>query len=489
MQVTQEQIDPCKIALTISVEPERVEVARQKAFGQFARNIQIPGFRKGKVPPQMAKAYVDEGRVKQRAAEMLVEPAYAEALEETKLEPFAQAELELMEMPDDGSFVFKALVPLRPVVTLGPYKGLELERRRLEVTDADVERQLEQMQRRTATIDEVTDRPSQMGDIAVADLTVQIEGQETPELETPRATYIEIGKNIPDFDNGLVGMTVGEEKAIEAVYPADFPDENLRGKRATFTVKMNALRSRTLPELNDEFAKTQKVFPGLNTLDELKNELRTSLLKSAQEMAENELEIQLVGQIVRNSQVSFPDVMLRAEMELAAQELQERLQRENATLEQYLEAVGKTRDQVEQEMAQAADRRIRNTLALSEVAKAENIVADEADVEAELSERAEQAGVSPAAVRAFVEKNNQMEGMRSRALSRKVLGFLKAASHITDKVLTDAELRALQDPDGGELLAEGGPSAEATPAAEPLAVEQAVPKRRGKKAAAEEVES
>jgi FKBP-type peptidyl-prolyl cis-trans isomerase (trigger factor) len=250
---------------------------------------------------------------------------------------------------------------------------------------------------------------------------------------------------------------------------------------------MNALRSRTLPELNDEFAKTQKVFPGLNTLDELKNELRTSLLKSAQEMAENELEIQLVGQIVRNSQVSFPDVMLRAEMEEAAQELQERLRRENATLEQYLEAVGKTREQVEQDMAQAADRRIRNSLALSEVAKAENIVADEADVEAELSERAEQAGVSAAAVRAFVEKNNQMEGMRSRALSRKVLGFLKAASQITDKVLTDAELQAMQNQDGGDGPPSDAPPAEAA-AAEPLAVEQAVPKRRGKKAAAEDVE-
>ena len=488
MQVTTEQIDPCKIALTISVEPEKVEVARQKAFGQFARNIQIPGFRKGKVPPQMAKAYVDEGRVKQRAAEMLVEPAYAEALEETKLEPFAQPELELVEMPDDGAFVFKALVPLRPVVTLGPYKGLELERRRLEVTDADVDRQLEQLQRRSATVDEVTDRPSQMGDIAVADLTVQIEGQETPELETPRATYIEIGKNIPDFDNGLVGIAIGEEKTIEAIYPADFPDENLRGKRATFMVKLNALRSRTLPELNDEFATIQKVFPNVNTLDELKNELRTSLLKSAEEMAENDLEIQLVNQIVHNSQVSFPDVLLRAEMEEDAQALQERLQRENATLEQYLEATGKTREQAEQEMAQAADRRIRNSLVLSEVARAENLAVDEADVEAELNERAEQAGVSAAAVRAFVEKNNQMEGMRNRALSKKVLGFLKAASQVTDKVLTDAELQALQNPDGGDAPPADGPSAEAA-AAEPLAVEQAVPKRRGKKAAAEEAGS
>ena len=481
MQVTKEQIDPCKIALTISVEPERVEAAKEKAFGQFARNLQLPGFRKGKVPPHMARTYVDEGRVKQRAAEMLVEPAYAEALETEQVEPFGAPELDSLDMQEDGSLVFKALVPLKPVVTLGPHKGLNVERRRLEVVDADVDRQIEELQRRSAEYEEVTDRIAQMGDIAVADLVAQIEGQETPELAEPRATFIEIGKNIPDFDNGLVGMAIGETKTIEALYPDDFTDEAMRGKRATFTVTLNGLRTRSLPELNDAFAEKQTAYPEANTLEALRTEIRTGLERAAQEMAENDLEGRLIQEIVSNSQISFPDVLLREQMAEDARDLTERLERENATLDQYLEAVGKTREQVEAEMAAGADRRIRNGLVLAEIAQAEGLTAEEADIEAEINERAERAHVSAAAVRAYVERQNQMESLQNRVLTKKVFQFLKDSAVVTDKVVTLEEMRASGEGDDQDVT----PDAEV--AAEPLAVEQtAAPKRRGKKAASPE---
>ncbi len=481
MQVTKEQIDPCKVALTISVEPERVEAAKEKAFGQFARNLQLPGFRKGKVPAHMARTYVDESRVKQRAAEMLVEPAYAEALEAEQVEPFGAPELDSLDMQDDGSLVFKALVPLRPVVTLGPHKGLAVERRRLEVTDADVDRQIEELQRRSADFEEVSDRTAQMGDIAVADLVAQIEGQETPELAEPRATFIEIGKNIPDFDNGLTGMEIGETKTIEAIYPEDFPDEGLRGKRATFTATLNGIRTRTLPELDDAFAEKQTAYPEAKTLEALRTEIRTGLDRAAQEMAENDVESRLIEEIVTNSQVSFPEVLLREQMAEDARDLRERLERENATLEQYLEAVGKTREQVESEIAVAADRRIRTGLVLAEIAQAEGLTADEADIEAEITERAERANVSPAAVRAFIEKQDQMEALRNRALTKKVFRFLKDNAAVSEKVITMDELRA-----SGEEAGEDAPPDTEAPA-EPLAVEQTpAPKRRGKKAASPE---
>lgn len=473
MQVTTEQIDPCKIALTISVEPERFEAAKEKAFGQFARNLQLPGFRKGKVPAHMAKAYVDESRVKQRAAEMLVEPAYEEAIAETKLEPYANPELELVEMNDEGPFVFKAMVPLRPVVTLGPYKGLEIERRQLQVTDADVERQIEDLRNRAAEYSEVDDRPAQTGDVLFADLTAVVEGQETPEMAQPRGTLIEIGKNIPDFDNGLVGLAKDETRTIEAIYPDDFPEETMRGKRATFTVTVKDIRSKDLPELNDEFA--QKVNPELTTVEALKSDIQTRLETAAREMADNDLEVRLVDQIVSNSQISFPDILLRAEMQEDANTLRERLERENATIEQYLEAVGKTREEVEQQMAAAADQRIRNSLVLAEVARAEEIAVEEADIEKELADRAERAKVSVAAVRAFAEKNDQMEAIRNRALTQKVLALLKSASTVTEKTVTGDEL----DTEAPETAEEAAVPAAALP------VEKA-PKRRGKKAAAED---
>jgi trigger factor len=475
VQVTTEQIDPCKIALTISVEPEKVLAAREKAFQQFARNIQLPGFRKGKVPPHMARTYVDLDRVKQRAAEMLVGPAYAEAVEETKVEPFGgiQPDMELVEMSDDGPLVFKAFVPLRPVVTLGPYKGLSLERRRLEVTEADVDRQIEEVRTRQAEYPQITDRNVERGDVIMADVLAVIEGQETPENPEPRSTVIEVGRNIEDFDNGLVGIAIGETKTIEALYPADFPDENLRGKRATFTVTVNEIRSRILPELTDDFV--QKVHPTAKTPEELRVAVHESLEKAADEMADNDLEYRLVAQIVDSSQISFPDGLLRAEMQEDVHQLQERLKRDNITLEQFLENSGRTAEQIEGEMSAGADRRIRNSLILSEVARTEEITADDADIDRVIAERAERARVSPAAVRAYAEKNDQMNSLRDQALTEKILAFLKDAAHITERTVTSDELRA-------EAAAEEAATA-AEPAA-PLAVEAAArPKRRGKKAA------
>jgi trigger factor len=487
VQVTKEQIDPCKVALTVSVEPEKVRVARQKAFGQIAQNLALPGFRKGKVPPQIAKNYVDEGRVRQRAAEMLVEPAYAEAIEQEGVEPFGGPDLELVELNEEGPFVFKALVPLRPVVTLGPYKGLEIERRRIQVTDEDVDEQIEQIQSRQAEYEEIEDRAAQIGDIARADLTAQIEGQDTADLSTPREVFIEIGKNIPDLDNGLVGMTIGETRTIEALYPENFADENLRDKRASFTVSVKGLRVRRLPELNDEFAQNQKVDPAVNTVDELRAKVREGLENAANEMADSNLDNRLVRQIVTNSQIFYPDTLLREQMQEDARELTERLKRENATLDQFLEATGQTREQVEAQMAGSADQRIRTGLVLAEVAQSEQMTVDEADMEAEINERAGRAGVSPAAVRAFIEKQDQLEALQNRVLTQKVLRFLRDQAVVTDRVVSAEEMDALNTAENG-APAEGSDESEATATpsdsgtdatAEPLAMEgAAVPRRR-----------
>ena len=446
MQVTTEQIDPCKLALTITVETEKVEAAKEKAFRQFAQNVQIPGFRKGKVPTQMARAYVDPGRVKQRAAEMLVETAYPEAVTESSIEPFAQPELEMVEMEDEGPFVFKALVPLRPVVTLGLYKGLALERRRLQVRDTDVDKQIEEVLTRQAEYPEVTDRNVETGDILLAGLTAEVEGQELPDLAEPRDTVIEVGKNIPDFDNALVGIAIGETKTIDALYPNEFADENLRGKRATFTVSVKEIRSKVLPELNDELV--AKIHPTAKTVEELKTALHTSLESAADEMADNELEFRLIGEIVKTSQIYFPEVLLRAEMQADAQQINERLERDKITIEAYLDEVGKTREELEQEIAANADVRIRNSLVLSEVAKTDEITVDDADVDAIFAERAERAHVSPAAVRAFAEKNDQMAQIRDQALTRKILNHLKGLSVITDKFVTAEELEAVAEAAG-----------------------------------------
>ncbi|MBB6049649.1 trigger factor [Armatimonas rosea] len=503
MQVTTEQLDPCKIALTISVEPEKVEAARKKAFQQAISSLQLPGFRRGKVPPHIAKNYVDDGRVKQRAAESLVPDAYREALTEASVEAFAEPDMEFVSMEDGEAFVFKALVPLRPQVTLGLYKGLALERRNITITDSDVEKELENVRGRFAEYPEVEDRVTEAGDFLMVDLTAIVEGQDLPELAEPKATMIEIGKNIPDLDAGLVGLTKGETKTIEATYPETFENEGLRGKRGVFTVTLKEIRSRVLPELTDELAK--RVNPRVESVEALTADIRTRLEKDAVEASENEVEFNLVSKIVETSQIHFPEVLLRAEVNAELQQLSQTLEQNKVTAEQYLASVGKTVEQLQAEMSVGATQRIKNSLVLSEVARTEEITVEDADVDAKLAESAEQAGVSVAAVRAYVESQNGLDRYRDQALTEKILTYLKGVSKITERTLTTAELEAEEAAKaGGEAPAVEAapaeekpkkkvatkkkveePAVEAAPAAAEAPAEEAKPKRRTKKTEAE----
>lgn len=472
MQVTREQIDPCKVALTITVDPDKVEVARKKAFAQAVQTIQLPGFRRGKVPPHVAKPYIDEDKVRQRAAELVIPDAYTHAVAEAAVEPFAQADFELVAFNPGEALVFKAHVPLRPVVTLGPYRGLSLERRQLIVGEAEIAEQLENIRARYAEFAEAEDGVAQSGDMLLVDLTAVVEGRDLPDLAEPKATVIEVGKNIPDLDNALVGLVKGDDRTIEAVYPETFQDASLRGAKATFTVSVKEVRKRTLPVLDD--ALVQRAHLTAKTVDELREAVRESLENAAVEMADNELEFNLVAEITKTAQIHFPEVLLRAEVEAEARQLEERLKDQNVSVEDYLRAIGKSADQVLQEISVGAAQRIRNSLALSEVARAESISVDDAEIDAKIAERAEQAKVSPAAVRAFAEKNNQMERFRDQALTEKILKFLKEASQIRERTMTGAELRAESEP------AAVAPA----PESEPVAEEK--PKKRvAKKAAAE----
>ena len=439
MQVTTEQIDPCQLALTITVPAERFAAARQKAANQASQSLQIPGFRKGKVPQHLAKNFLDPVKVQQRAAELVVPEAYQEAVTENAVEPWADPQFEIVEIPEGGELVFKATVPLRPKVTLGEFKGFTLEKRLLEVRDVDIDRELEQVRERFAEFPE-RERSVETGDIILCELQASVEGAELPDLSEPRTTAIEVGKNIPDFDAGLVGMNKGDSKTISAVYPESFEDESLRGKKGTFNVTVNEIRARVLPELNDELV--QKAHRSAKTVEELRAEVRTSLEKAAVEMSDNELEFNLISKIVEGSEIHFPPVLLNAEMQQEANQLAQSLEQNKVTFEQYLAGQGKTRETWQAELAAGATVRIKNSLVLSEVARAESIEVTDEDVDGKINERAEQLQSSPAAVRAMAESQNTLDRFRDLALTEKILDFLKGASKITEKTVTSDELDA-----------------------------------------------
>jgi trigger factor len=434
MQVTKEALDPCQVALTIEVEPDKVVQAVDRAYREYSKYVSVPGFRKGKAPLSFVKQRVPEADVRQRTAELLVEPAYAEAIEQEAVTPFAMPKLELLQLDMTATpFIFKAIVPLKPEVELGAYTGLTVERSKYELTDENVETQLQKMRERAAEYP-IVERPVQMGDLIVADLAALVDVR--PDAGEARSTMIEIGAdNIPGFDDQLIGVSKGEEKTFTLTYPEDYPDAELAGEEAEFTVAVNEIHEKKIPEMDDELA--QKLSNGrFQTVDDLRRELRVDMEKSLIASAESEADSKLIDQIIANSTIKYPPVLIESEVDDDIKELMGRLEQQGVSIDDYLERIGKTREQLVSEIAGAATKRIEIGLLLGKVSETENLSLVDADIDAALAERASAERTSPAAIRAVLENNGGMDALRNRAQAKKVLDFLRGSAIIEEKVVT-----------------------------------------------------
>jgi len=444
MQVTKEALEPCQAVLTIEVEPDKVVTAVDRAYREYGKYVSVPGFRKGKAPLSFVKQRVPEADVRQRTAEILVEPAYAEALEQEAVEPFALPKLELVQLDMTATpFIFKAIVPLRPEVELGAYTGLTVEKPKYEMTEENVETQLQRMRERAADYP-VVERPAQMGDLLVAEVAALVDIR--PEAAEARPTMIEIGAdNIPGFDEQLLGMTKGETKTFTLTYPADYPDAELAGEEAEFTVTVNEVHEKQTPELDDALA--QKLSNGrYQTVEDLRREMRVDMEKSLVVSAESEADSKLIDQILANSTIKYPPVLVESEVEDDIKELMGRLERQSVTVEEYLERIGKTQEQLVTEITGAAAKRIEIGLVLGKINEAENLTLTDDDLNAALAERAGEERTSPAAVRAVLEGNGGMDALRNRAQAKKVLDFLRSSAIIEEKVVSaDSAAEAQED--------------------------------------------
>lgn len=449
MQVTKEPLEPCQVALTIEVEGDKVVSAVDKAYREFAKYVNVPGFRKGKAPMNFVRQRVPETDVRQRTAELLVEPAYAEAIKQEDMKPYGAPKIELQPFElSDAPFVFKAVVPVAPQVELGQYTGLTVERKVYDVSDEAVDKQLERLRDRAADYPKV-ERAVEDGDLVIADVAAITNAR--PEAADFRPTMIQIGEgNIPGFDEEMIGLSVGDEKSFTLTYPDDYPEPELAGETADFSVKINEVRRKELPPLDDALA--AKITNGtIATLDAFKADLRSDLEKSLRESAENEADQAIVDQILLASTIKFPPQLTEAEVNQDAQSLMARLEKDGVTLEDYLERTGRTREQLIADFTLAAEKRIRIGLVLGEIAEKESLSATEEDIDAEIAERAAAQRTTPAAMRAFLEGNNQTASLSNRVLTKKVLDFLRASTIMQDKVVSpDEQMDAESDDEDDE---------------------------------------
>ncbi|MHB0999678.1 MAG: trigger factor [Armatimonadota bacterium] len=424
MQVNVEQLDPCKVQLTIEIDPETVTKTIDYVYREYSKVTAVPGFRKGKAPRHLLERFVSEESIKERSIESMVPDAYENAIKQESIEPYADPDIEIVQYEPGKSFIFKAIVPLPPKIELGEYKGIEVERKAVQITDEDVESQIKYLLESRATTEKVEDRGVQAGDMVIAEVTSAPEGDEKPE---PKRSLIQAGQNVPGFDENIEGLKIGERKSFTVEYPADFSDESLAGKKVEFDISVETIRERHLPELNDEFVASLGQF---ETVDAMKEDIRSHLIKTAEETADRDVEQKIIDEIVSRSEVNFPDVLVEHEVHHDLEEMQNRLSQQNMNLTDYVKRTGKTPEQFMAELRDQASYRIKIGLSLGEIAEKENLEVTDEDIDNEIDRIAEESNATREAVETFIETRGGRNNVRNSLLNRKIMDYIKSVSNI-----------------------------------------------------------
>ncbi len=386
MSCTVEKTQVNEVKLTITVPAAEFDAAMQKAYLKLRGQINIPGFRKGKAPRQLIEKMYSEAVFYEEAIDMVMPGAYDAAVEEMDLYPVDRPEVDVVEVGGGKDLVFTAVVTVKPEVTLGQYKGIEVAKPEYNVTDDQVDAELARAQDRVARWNVVEDRPVQQGDRIMLDYAGTVDGVAF-DGGTAQNQPLEIGSGrfIPGFEDQLVGVALGEEKDVVVTFPDPYQSEELAGKEAVFHCKVNEIKAKEVPALDDDFAKDVSEY---DTLEAYKASIRENLEKAAQERAQNELETKLLEVAVAASQLEVPECMIRRQQDYMIQEMQYRMSFQGIRMEDYLKMTGMTMDQLREENREEALRRVKNQLVLEAIQKAEGVEATEEDIDAEIGKMA-----------------------------------------------------------------------------------------------------
>lgn len=359
------------VKLVIEVSTETFETGLNKAYNKNKNKINVPGFRKGKAPRKMIEKLYGESFFFEEAANMIIPDAYAEAFEESGLDIVSQPKIDVVQLEQGKPFIFEAQVAVRPEVELGQYKGVEISKVDSEVTDADIEEELKKVQEQNSRIVTIEDRAVQDGDMTVIDFEGFIDGVAFDGGKGDNYP-LTIGSHsfIDNFEEQLIGMNIGDEKEVQVTFPDNYHAENLKGKPAVFKVKINEIKEKLLPDLDDDFASDVSDF---DTLDEYKEELKKTIGEKKESEAKTKKQNEAVDKAVENSKMDIPSAMIDTQVQRMVEDFSQRLQQQGLTIEQYFQYTGLTPDKIIGDMKPEAERRIKNSLVLTAVAKAENI--------------------------------------------------------------------------------------------------------------------
>ncbi len=409
--------------LTVEVESEKFDKALDQAFKKVVKQVQVPGFRKGKMPRGLFEQRFGVESLYQDAVDIILPEAYSGAIDETGIEPVDQPEVDITQIEKGKNLIFTAKVTVKPEVKLGEYKGLEVEEENTEVSDEDVEHELKHQQEHHAELVVKEEGTVENGDTVVMDFEGFVDG-EAFEGGKAENHSLEIGSGsfIPGFEEQLVGKEAGVDAEVEVTFPEEYHAEELAGKAATFKVKIHEIKAKELPELDDEFAKD--VDEEVETLDELKKKIRERLENQKATDADNKKRESLVEQASDNAEVEVPEAMVSTELDRMLNEFEQRLQMQGMTLDMYYQFSGQDADALKEQMKEDAGKRVKTNLTLEAIANTENVEATEEDINKELETMASMYQVD-------TEQLTQMLGGNTDAI-KEDLKFKKAIDFLVE---------------------------------------------------------
>ncbi len=387
MSLQVEKLEKNMAKLTVEVPAEQFEAALKTSYNKNKNRFSVPGFRKGKAPQALIEKMYGVGVLYEDAVDEAINASYPDAAKESGLEIVSRPEISIEQVEKGKSFIYVASVATKPEVTLGEYKGVEVEKTEAEVTDADVEAELKKVQEQNSRLVTVEDRAVADGDQTVIDFEGFVDGQAFDGGKAEDYTLV-IGSHsfIDTFEDQLIGKNIGDDVEVNVTFPAEYHAADLAGKPATFKVKIKEIKMKELPELNDEFAGEVSEF---ETLDAYKEDIKNKLAETKQSQAKAENENNVVQKVVENAQLDIPAPMVDEQVRNMIEDYARRLQSQGITFEQYLQFTGSTVEQLQDQMRPQAELRLRTRLVLEAVAEAEKIEPSEELVDAEIKKMSE----------------------------------------------------------------------------------------------------
>lgn len=407
MSLQVEKLEHNMAKLTVEVAAEDVEKALQAAYLKQRKQINIPGFRKGKVPRQMIEKMYGPEVFYDEAANNMIPDAYAKAYDESELDIVSQPKIEVVQMEKGKPFIFTAEVATKPEVTLGDYKGLKVDKVSTRVTQKEVDEEIEKERERNARTIEVTDRAVQDKDEVTLDFEGFVDGVafEGGKGEDYPLT-IGSGSFIPGFEEQLIGAEIDKEVEVNVTFPKEYHSEELAGKDATFKCTVHTIKAKELPELDDEFASEVSE---CETMDAYRAEVKKNIKERKERTGKEKKENQAVDQAIENAQMDIPEAMIEFQVRQMADDFARRIQQQGLAVEQYFQFTGMTAEKMMEEMRPQAEKSIKTRLVLEAIVKAENIEVSDERVEEELTKMAEAYQMEVEKLKEFMGENEKKQ--------------------------------------------------------------------------------